>query len=102
MLKELADLVETAKESEDLAKLKNAIRNVSSGEEDFSKLKVSDSSGNTLLHRAASVGNHEICEYFIQSGCSINAVNNLGQTALHAAATNNRDRIIKLLLEKVK
>ena len=47
----------------------------------------------------AAVGNHEQVQRAIDDGHDINASDNAGYTALHAAAENNHITIAKLLLQ---
>jgi ankyrin repeat protein len=43
--------------------------------------------GNSLLHYAAQNGNVDLMRYVIEMGSSVKDTNDLGETALHAAAT---------------
>jgi hypothetical protein len=47
--------------------------------------------GCTPLHRAASTGNGELCEFLIEEGAEVDAVDRTGQTPLmHAVICENR------------
>jgi ankyrin repeat protein len=95
MFQQIKDSLESAKESRDVERLKQLIVT------NLKILRSTDSSGNNLLHYAASYGNKEFTQFLLNSGVQINAVNNLGQTALHSAVTNNQDQIVYILIEKV-
>jgi 26S proteasome non-ATPase regulatory subunit 10 len=46
------------------------------------KLSYDDQVGCTPLHRAASTGNSELCEFLIEEGADVDAVDRAGQTPL--------------------
>ena len=46
--------------------------------------------GTRPLHHASQIGNREIISRLVQKGASINAVNELKQSALHLATTHSQ------------
>lgn len=52
------------------------------------------------LHRAAGAGHTELCEYFLQKGAELDAVDKSGRTALIWAAISGYAEVAKLLLGK--
>lgn len=55
--------------------------------------------GGTLLHTAAFSGHPEIIRKIINSGIDINAIDEDGNTALHLAANNIKDKAVKVIIE---
>jgi len=63
-----------------------------------------DNEGDTPLIKAVTSGYYQIVELLLVRGANINAQNELGNTALHVAATANTDRyndmaIVRCLLD---
>eukprot|EP01039_Chlorochromonas_danica_P007620 gene7620-8422_t len=52
------------------------------------------------LHRAAGAGHLELCQYFLEIGAEVDAVDKSGRTALHWAAISGHSEIVKLLMSK--
>lgn len=92
---QIIELLQNATEPKEIEKLKQITR------ENPKLITSTDSSGNSLLHTSAHVGNTEFMSYLIDSGIQINTQNQLGQTALHVAVAANQVDAVKLLLEKV-
>ena len=67
---------------------------------DYSKLDGRSHNGFTMLHFAAKENKPEIIESLIESGCSINPVDDEEQTPLHKAAMCGGAESVKLLLER--
>ena len=67
---------------------------------DYSKLDGRSHNGFTMLHFAAKENKPEIVEFLIDSGCSINSVDDEEQTPLHKAAMCGSTESVQLLLEK--
>ena len=67
---------------------------------DYSKLDGRSHNGFTMLHFAAKENKPEIVEFLIDSGCSINPVDDEEQTPLHKAAMCGGVESVQLLLEK--
>ena len=67
---------------------------------DYSKLDERSYNGFTMLHFAAKENKPEIVEFLIDSGCSINPVDDEEQTPLHKAAMCGGLESVQLLLEK--
>ena len=67
---------------------------------DYSKLDGRSHNGFTMLHFAAKENKSEIVEFLIDSGCSINPVDDEEQTPLHKAAICGGVESVQLLLEK--
>jgi len=60
---------------------------------------VSNNSGQTCLHYAASKDRKEICTLLLESGADINAQDNVLNTALHRAASKGNTPIVELFLK---
>jgi uncharacterized protein len=60
---------------------------------------IRDLDGNTPLLRAAFLGNVGMVRLFIEEGADVNATNDMGWTALHFTAQENRFAVARLLLE---
>lgn len=66
---------------------------------------IKDQAGETLLHRAARVGNKNFSKLLLiqmtseQRAFAINKKNNHGNTALHIACKMKNDKVVKLLLD---
>jgi len=54
----------------------------------------------TWLHYAASSGSQKVFEYLLSAGTDLNAKNRDGATPLVCAASSNRLRIVRLMLER--
>ena len=67
---------------------------------DYSKLDGRSHNGFTMLHFAAKENKPEIIAFLIDSGCSINPVDDEEQTPLHKAAMCGGIESVQLLLEK--
>jgi ankyrin repeat protein len=65
------------------------------------QIHIPDSSGNTLLHLSAAAGHHELVLLLKEMNIELDAVNHLGQTALHTAVTNDKQSICEILIEMV-
>lgn len=63
-------------------------------------LKVRSQRGLTLLHSAASNNQIDTMVYLIDSGIEIDAVDNVGNTALHVCTINGHVQSIDLLLSR--
>jgi hypothetical protein len=63
------------------------------------KVVARDESGQTLLHRACSLGDKSLVMNLIKFGSDINALDNSGLSPLHNAALNGYVDIVSLLLE---
>jgi len=72
---------------------------VDSVESDYDKLNKRDNNGNTPLMWAASVGNEQLVELFIDQGAVINLQNFVGETALYIAAARGFAKICALLVD---
>lgn len=59
-----------------------------------------DRDGRTLLINAAFYGCYEIVKYLVNCDMDINATDNRGLSALHAAVQENHIEIVELLLQK--
>jgi len=57
-------------------------------------------SGHTPLHKAASIGQIDICTLLIEKGADVNVKDNLQLTALHLAAYHGHPGVIKLFITK--
>jgi len=57
-----------------------------------------EGTGSTPLHAAASLGKVEMCQYLIQQGADIEALDVCGFTPLHQAATEGNIEVCQLLL----
>lgn len=55
-------------------------------------------SGGTILSYAAGSGNIDLVRYLISKGANVNALDNNGTTALHYAAREHREQVIRLLV----
>ena len=58
-----------------------------------------DSSGNTCLHYAARMGNHQVGRLYLTKGCPMNIQNSDGDTALHIAARLGFSSFFEVLAE---
>jgi len=58
-----------------------------------------DSSGNTCLHYAARMGNHQVGRLYLTKGCPMNIQNSDGDTALHIAARLGYSSFFEVLAE---
>ena len=67
---------------------------------DYSKLDGRSHNGFTMLHFAAKENKPEIVEFLIDSGCTINPVDDEEQTPLHKVAMCGGVESVQLLLEK--
>lgn len=56
-----------------------------------------DGSGKTPLLLALEEGRFEIAEYLMKRGCNVNAVDGLGQSALHFVANGTHSHCIKMV-----
>ena len=65
------------------------------------KIDAMDEDGNQSLHLACKQGHTRTCWLLVSNGADVNAVNRSNQTALHAAASSNRDysELCSILLE---
>jgi Zn-dependent protease with chaperone function len=61
-----------------------------------------DNTGDTPLHLAVQLENHEIVKCLLKAGAQINKKNNGGDTPLSIAESNNYKDLIKLMLENKK
>lgn len=59
---------------------------------------IRDSTGNTLLHVAASNGHQNVVSLLIEQGVPVDALNQENRSALFYAANENRIAVVKLLL----
>jgi len=57
-----------------------------------------DSSGKTVLHRAAQVGNGPAAELLLKAGANKDAINQWKETPLHMAARNGKLDVVKQLI----
>jgi len=53
----------------------------------------------TLLHNAAFSGNTDIMKKIIKAGANVNAIDDDGNTPLHLATCNLKDKAVKVLIE---
>ena len=60
-------------------------------------LSVTNESGNTPIHEAASL---DIVKYLIEKGANFNTVNRNGFTLFHVAAANGKLDVVKYLVEE--
>lgn len=65
----------------------------------FEDLDVQNKEGWTPLMIASSIGNYEICSFLLEKKVDVNKTNNLGNTALHFAASKNHLRVVELLIK---
>ena len=56
-----------------------------------------DGSGKTPLLLALEEGRFEIAEYLLKRGCNVNAVDGLGQSALHFVANGSHSHCIRMV-----
>ncbi|XBJ07115.1 hypothetical protein VPH35_012683 [Triticum aestivum] len=61
-------------------------------------LTKADGKGRTVLHHAATVGSCKVTEFLLSKGVPVDIHYGYG-TPLHLAATNEQDKIVKILLE---
>ena len=52
----------------------------------------------TALHLATDKSNYDVMELLLEKGAKVNALDNLGQTALHRAAQQGNVQACKLLM----
>ena len=73
------------------------INSLSRYDGDAFPINVSDSSGDTLLHFAAQLGNDELVRLVVNHGIDLNACNAEGRTALHLAFACGHDGLAEYL-----
>ncbi|VAH00975.1 unnamed protein product [Triticum turgidum subsp. durum] len=61
-------------------------------------LTKADGKGRTVLHHAATVGSCKVTEFLLSKGVPVDIQYGYG-TPLHLAATNEQDKIVKIVLE---
>lgn len=83
-------------ESEAVAKMKIIALRVLARDEDLAD--VSDVYGDTVLHKAALVGDLGALREFVEKGAKINARSNNGDTPLHRAVKGGHESAVKFLL----
>lgn len=54
----------------------------------------------TPLHLAAAAGQMEVCKLLLELGANIDAIDDLGQKPIHAAAQNNFSEVAQLFLQQ--
>ncbi|XP_057302515.1 uncharacterized protein LOC130636714 [Hydractinia symbiolongicarpus] len=62
-------------------------------------LNVNRNTGETVLHKAARLGYHDLAELQIQKGADVHAKDNAGWSALHEACAYGKAEVVKVLLK---
>lgn len=61
----------------------------------YNKINVTNSGGDTPLHRAAFMGHSQVCEILIKYKAKVNQTNSDGDAPINRAAANKKDTVCK-------